>query len=183
MPVIDVEQRLHLERVTDGGASGAHPAASTQVLEGVDVEGHLGGSGTAPDHVSDLERTPPCCGQPRSGDRREAQAHRDRARVDDLDRDGRFLRRDERGLVGGRQVSGEGDGNDVARTGFGCGGEGPEESLGRRPRGRDRLPLLEGEGHDLCLIVVGLVVRATGNDDLDGDDADQLRDGPASRQI
>ena len=96
VPVDDLQQRLDLQGLPDGGPRGADPAAAAQVLERVHVEVDREAVARRSMMRATAGRVRARARRARAADGREAQAHRDRARVDHVHRQVELLGREQR---------------------------------------------------------------------------------------
>ena len=182
-PSDDVQERLHLQGLPDGGPRSAHATPTAQVLERVDVEVDRGGGRAPFDDVRHLGRIGPRAGGPRSADRCEPQSHGDRPGVHDGHRHLALLRCEERRLVRRGHGGGQGGDDDLGGTGLLREGVGLQEAHRRGPGRGHRVPVAQGVRDALRLGVLRLVERLARDDHLHGDDVDAQVSRPAGRQV
>ena len=137
--VLDMQDRLDLQRLAHSRLCGAHSTTTTQVLEGVDVEQHRRGSRRRFDEASHFDSTRPGARCFRASGHCKAKAHGDRAAIDHRHRDGGITSREQRRLISSGHRRGEGRHDNLGGTCDLRSTKGLEESLRRRTRSRDRL--------------------------------------------
>src|SRR5690606_17711448 len=161
-PLAHGQERPDPEHGAEGCGGRAETAAAAEVVERVDEEhgaARVGDLDGAPrDDVGRRARG----GGLRSGPGREAQSHRDGARVDHPDGHGGVGGRERRRVHRPGQLAGEVHGDDLARTGGRRRGVRLSERARRRLGRRDPVPGLEVRGHVLGgeadVLEVGLAV-------------------------